>query len=146
MERITELIESLQTFNDNINEYLQVATREAEDVILDMNRSQMYDEGIDRNGNAIQPPYAPATIQYKRRKGQPTNRVTLRDKGDFHLSLYIEYDTDGFEIKDDDFKTPFLTRKYGVAVLGLTDSNVKILADEVYQPRLLEMLKNKLGI
>lgn len=146
MERITDLIDRLQAFNDNINEYLQAATMEAEEIILDMNRSQMYDEGKDRNGNDIQPPYAPATIQYKRRKGQPTNRVTLRDKGDFHLSLYIEYDTDGFEIKDDDFKTPFLTKRYGVAVLGLTDSNVKILSDEVYQPRLLEMLKNKLEL
>lgn len=146
MDRITDLIDSLQAFNDNINEYLQAATMEAEEVILDMNRSQMYDEGKDRNGNDIQPPYAPATIQYKRRKGQPTNRVTLRDKGDFHLSLYIEYDTDGFEIKDDDFKTSFLTKRYGVAVLGLTDSNVKILSDEVYKPRLLEMLKNKLEL
>lgn len=146
MDRITSLIDKLQTFSDNINDYLRATTQEAEEVILDMNRTQMYEKGIDRNGNAIQPPYAPATIQYKRRKGQPTNRVTLRDTGDFHLSLYIDYSDEEFEIRADDFKTPFLTRKYGVAVIGLTDDNVKILSDEIYQPRLLELLKEKLGI
>lgn len=138
MDKILNLIATLQAARDGLNERLDAATREAEGIILAMNRSQMYDEGKDRNGNAIQPSYAPATVQRKKRKGQPTNRVTLRDSGDFHLSLYIEYTADGFEIKADDFKTPFLTKRYGSEVLGLTDENLGIICERYYQPRIEE--------
>ena len=43
MDRITDLIGKLEDYRDNINSYLEAATIEAEDTIIDMNISQLYD-------------------------------------------------------------------------------------------------------
>ena len=52
--------------------------------IVDMNAEiQLYEQGRDGAGVEIMSyaPYEPVTIEIKRSKGQPTNRVTLRDTG-----------------------------------------------------------------
>ena len=51
-------------------------------------QEQMY-QGIDSKGIDIKPAYANSTIKIKRKKGQPTDRVTLFDTGAFYNSLTI---------------------------------------------------------
>ena len=65
------------------------------------------DMGLDGYYNKIQPPYAPRTIYNKTRKGQPTDRVTLKDTGEFYNSLRIEFDENGFRIVSDDDKSKY---------------------------------------
>ena len=60
--------------------------------IIDANaEEQLFEQGINRLGVDIMDyrPYTPLTIAIKEEKGQPTNRVTLRDEGDFESSFYI---------------------------------------------------------
>lgn len=144
MERITDLIEKLQTYNDNINNYLEEATIDAEETIIDMNIAQLYDKGENRDGNRITPEYSPATVEYKRRKGQPTNRVTLRDTFDFQGSFWVFFEADGFEIRASDWKTERLKQKYGDEILGLQDDMVKILCENYYLPYLITKLRETL--
>lgn len=146
MDRITDLITKLEDFKENINDYLEQAAIEAEDTIIDMNIYQLYDEGKDKDGRPITPEYAPATVEIKRRKGQPTNRVTLRDTFDWQSSFWVNYQEDGFEIKASDWKTEKLQEKYGVGILGLQDEKVKILCENYFLPHLINELKNILGI
>lgn len=145
MKLITDLIGKLSHFRDNINTYMEAITMDAEDTIIDMNISQMYDKGERRTGEKITPEYAPATVQIKKKKGQPTNRVTLRDTFAFQSSIWVQYYVDSFEIKADDWKTEQLVQKYGEEILGLQDSMVKILVDNFYRPSLLNELKKQLG-
>lgn len=145
MDRITDLIGKLEDYRDNINSYLEAVTIEARDTIIDMNISQLYDSGERRDGKKITPKYTPATIAIKKKKGQPTNRVTLRDTFDWQSSFWIQYYPDGFEIKASDWKTERLTQKYGDEILGLQDEMVKYLCQNMYLPRLIEELKKKLG-
>ena len=145
MKLITDLIGKLSHFRDNINTYMEAITMDAEDTIIDMNISQMYDKGEKRTGEKITPEYAPATVQIKKKKGQPTNRVTLRDTFSFQSSIWVQYYVDSFEIKADDWKTEQLVQKYGEEILGLQDSMVKILVDNFYRPSLLNELKKQLG-
>lgn len=145
MKLITNLIGKLSHFRDNINIYMEAITMDAEDTIIDMNISQMYDKGEKRTGEKITPEYAPATVQIKKKKGQPTNRVTLRDTFAFQSSIWVQYYVDSFEIKADDWKTEQLVQKYGEEILGLQDSMVKILVDNFYRPSLLNELKKQLG-
>lgn len=115
--------------------------------IVDMNaEDQLFGEGINRCGVSIMDymPYRPLTIEIKTAKGQPTDRVTLRDEGDFHESMFIEIGDKGFEIKASDFKTEHLIAKYGRQILGLTDENLKKLIWEYIYPDLLEIAKNKI--
>lgn len=141
MERLENLINNLTGFRDNIDKYLEEATMEAGDMIIDMNVSQLYDSGEDAKGAKITPGYAPVTVQIKRAKGQPTNRVTLRDTFDFQASFYIKYYKDGFEIMADDWKTEGLKSKYGDAILGLQDGNVRYLCENYYKPELIQELR-----
>ena len=145
MDRITSLIGKLEDYRDNIYSYLEAATREAEDTIIDMNISQLYDSGERRDGTKITPAYAPETVAIKKKKGQPTNRVTLRDTFDWQASFWVQFYPDGFEIKASDWKTERLTQKYGDEILGLQDEMVKYLCETFYLPRLRTELRKILG-
>lgn len=145
MDRITSLIGKLEDYRDNIYSYLEAATIEAEDTIIDMNISQLYDSGEKRDGTKITPAYAPETVAIKKKKGQPTNRVTLRDTFDWQASFWVQFYPDGFEIKASDWKTERLTQKYGDEILGLQDEMVKYLCETFYLPRLRTELRKILG-
>ena len=145
MDRITDLIGKLEDYRDNIYSYLEAATIEAEDTIIDMNIYQLYDSGERRDGTKITPAYAPETVAIKKKKGQPTNRVTLRDTFDWQASFWVQFYPDGFEIKASDWKTERLTQKYGDEILGLQDEMVKYLCETFYLPRLRTELRKILG-
>lgn len=146
MEAITNLIGNLTKYRDNINNYMEDITRSIEDEIKEINVHQQYDLGQDRNGDAITPEYAESTIRYKRRKGQPTDRVTLQDTGRYHDTFKIRYEAEGFELYANDWKVGFLDKKYGKEIYGLQDEAARELADQVYQPRMIQKLKNVLSL
>lgn len=145
MKKITDLIDKLENYKENINSFLESETIEVEDTILEMNIGQLYDSGENRNGQKITPGYAPETIRIKKEKGQPTNRVTLRDTFQWQSSFWIQYYEDGFEIKSSDWKTERLIQKYGEEILGLQDEAAKYLCENFYIPRLIKELKKSLG-
>lgn len=146
MEAITNLIGNLTKYRDNINNYMEDITRSIEDEIKEINVHQHYNLGQDRNGDAITPEYAESTIRYKRRKGQPTDRVTLQDTGQYHDTFKIRYEAEGFELYANDWKVGFLDKKYGKEIYGLQDEAARELADQVYQPRMIQKLKNVLSL
>lgn len=112
--------------------------------ILDANaQEQLYEQGVNALGVSISDyqPYSPLTIQIKGLKGQPYDRVTLRDEGDFENSFYLNVNDKQFEIKASDFKTEWLIHKYGRQILGLTNENITILITEYLLPELKERTK-----
>lgn len=143
MEKLDNLITKLEGVRDTLIETIADTIKMNEGTILELNfGDQLYDEGMDRNGVPLRPPYAPRTIRYKRKKGQPTNRVTLRDTGRFHESFYIEYRPDSFLINAKDAVTPHLKERYGPAILGLADQSVEYVIDELITPALQENIKS----
>lgn len=133
-QRVTEFNELLQS-----GRLLQSIILENEYVITDMNsEDQLYEQGINRLGVNIMDyaPYSPLTIEIKKEKGQPYNRVTLRDEGDFEHSFYVEADTQQFTIKAADWKTEDLIQRYGRQILGLTEENKIILIWAYIYPEL----------
>lgn len=141
---IKQLINSVKEFNERLTngDYISEVIKDNEVLIIELNtEEQLYEEGINILGVKIDDyaPYQPETIYYKRERGQPTNRVTLRDEGDFHNSFYLEIGKEQFEIKASDEKTEQLKKKYG-KILGLTDENVNEL--RIY---VLDFLLNKLN-
>nr|DAR43941.1 MAG TPA: hypothetical protein [Caudoviricetes sp.] len=149
LKSIQDLRNRVATFNNGVSsgEYIQQIIWDNDAYIVDMNaQEQLYEQGINRLGVDIMDyaPYSPVTIEIKKALGQPTNRVTLRDEGDFESSFFLEVGDKHFEIKASDFKTEDLIKKYGRQILGLTKENIAVLIWQYIYPDLMEKAKNVL--
>lgn len=149
MGKIDDLLKRVVQFNDELTSgrLMQKIIWDNEAYIIDMNaEEQLFEQGVNRLGVSIMDyaPYSPVTIAIKEAKGQPTNRVTLRDTGDFEASFFLEVGDKQFEIKASDFKTEDLIKKYGRQILGLTDENIAALIWQYIFPDLMKKAKNVL--
>lgn len=149
MGKIDDLLKRVVKFNDELTSgrLVQKIIWDNEAYIIDMNaEEQLFEQGINRLGVEISDyaPYSPETIAIKEAKGQPTNRVTLRDEGDFESSFYLEAGDKQFEIKAADWKTEELIKKYGRQILGLTDENISILIWKYIFPDLMAETKKQI--
>lgn len=149
MGKIDDLLKRVVKFNDELTSgrLVQKIIWDNEAYIIDMNaEEQLFEQGVNRLGVSIMDyaPYSPVTIAIKEAKGQPTNRVTLRDEGDFESSFYLEVGDKQFEIKASDFKTEDLIKKYGRQILGLTDENISILIWKYISPDLMAETKKQI--
>ena len=112
--------------------------------ITEFNRSQLYD-GIRSTGTEIKPSYAPYTILVKDQKGQPTDRVTLKDTGDFYQGIYVDVNSETFDISSSDSKTDALVKKYGARIFGLTKENRGEYVNFSFFPALREKITGRIG-
>lgn len=109
-------------------------------------QNQLYERGINGAGIEIMSyePYRPSTIKKKQKKGQPYNRVTLKDTGEWYGSLRLVYDSDGFFITSTDEKNKYLKQKYGPKILRLTDENLSMILHKYIRPNLKVKLEKYL--
>ena len=98
--------------------------------ITDLNtKVQLFDYGENNEGvqlSAIGGTYAPSTIRIKARKGQPSNRVTLKDTGDFYKTFDVQVKNNAnFTITANTMKSgQDLEDRWGDDIVGLQDENV----------------------
>ena len=149
MKIITDLRDRVMKVNEDLasGKMIQKIIQEHEAEIIDMNaQEQLFESGENSLGVSIASyaPYSPITIEIKRMKGQPTNRVTLRDEGDFESSFYLVISDKQFEIKASDWKTEELVEKYGSSILGLTKENIASLTWDYIYPELMDTFKKEL--
>ena len=140
----------LRRFKDQLPEMLEEIVYETEDVIVSaIANDQLYRRGITGKGIKIASydPYAESTIRIKKILGQPTTRVTLRDTGDFHKSMYVVFSDEypgGFYITADDKKTEKLVERYGPDIFRLTNENFTRIVRVHIRKKLQQRLKKKL--
>lgn len=142
---LRNLIYRLRKYKDIIDTELKEEIMRNEEVIVRMiAEEQLYELGIEGKGIEIKSyaPYAPRTIERKKRKGQPYDRVTLRDTGEFHASLKVVFDDNGFYVTSTDDKSKYLLDRYGKTIFRLTNQNLSILLNEYIKPSLKEKFKN----
>ena len=141
---LKNLIFRLRKFKEILHQELKEEILENKFVIIEMvTKDQLYERGINGNDVAIASykPYSPRTIRVKIKKGQPTDRVTLKDTGDFYNSFEVVFDENGFYITSTDEKAKYLVEKYGRNIFRLTDENLTILLREYIRPILTEKMK-----
>ena len=134
----------LRKFKDSLPMLLEDIIRDKEDVIVSaIANDQLYRRGVNGKDEKIMDymPYMPKTIKIKKKKGQPTTRVTLRDTGAFHESMFVVFDSEGFYITASDFKTPYLVEKYGEEIFRLTDKNFTRILRSHIKKELVKRLK-----
>lgn len=147
MKIIADLLNKFKTLGSKMTDgsILDAIIMRYEDEICEMNtQDQLYEHGQNRLGVDIADyaPYTDFTIEYKHAKGQPTNRVTLRDTGDFYRSFYVSTNGKSFKIHAKDWKTEDLEAKYGSQIFGLSDENIQSLKTDYLLPGLIEETKN----
>jgi len=152
---VGDAIKALQAWN--IQETAEQAFDETAEDYADMNAAQMF-TGLDSEGNPIVlmhdygdfEYYQAVTVAIKEAQGQVTDRVTLRDTGDFykHLFAYLEGDKilidvapgveywDNGELKD----------MIGYKPFGLDEGNTKEFALGPYKVAFLSVSKRLLNI
>lgn len=127
LNSILKLTDNVRAFERDLKIQIQKSLQDNEAYIVELNsEDQLFEKGENNLGVKIEDyrPYSALTIEIKRFKHQPYDRVTLRDSGDFHRSFYLQIGDDYFEIKASDSKTTDLIKKYGRQILGLTDQNI----------------------
>ena len=149
MDKIKKLRDRVKNFGAGLKSgvIMREIIMDNEPYICDLNaETQLFDNGENSLGVSIMDyaPYSPVTIQIKKAKGQPYNRVTLRDEGDFEQSFFVEADFEKFQIFAADGKTEDLIRKYGSQILGLTYESKKQLTWEYIFPDLLSKAKKEI--
>jgi hypothetical protein len=145
LKPIADKIKALSDWQKEAGRHVIEEAKAFEAIILDWNtEEQLYLKGQDSEGAAIEPPYRAFTIQIKRMKGQPTDRVTLKDTGDFHRSFFIHWAALEFRIMARDAKVGKLTRKYGQEIFGLDDDGQDELTGLLKEP-LIENLKRAIA-
>lgn len=122
--------------------------KEVKDLVIRLNTqgektSQLFELGEDSLGDSLGS-YSPFTIEKKKKKGQPTNRITLKDTGEFYSSFNVVPYRGGFTIKANPIKEDNnLYDDFGTDIIGLNETNLQILR-VVYKEKTLEVLRKKL--
>jgi hypothetical protein len=113
--------------------------------MIDLNRTQLYEEGVQADGTPTGE-YAPVTINYYKplaaaegRDGR-TEHITLKDTGAMYESMKVESLPEGFKITAED---PNDLQVREPKMLGLTKESIAEIIPEVKQ-RFLDNVKEKL--
>lgn len=128
-----------------INEFIRQIVIENAEFLEDLNIAQL-EQGENIDGSKISPEYTELTKQIKEAKGQPFDRVTLKDEGDLYRSAFVQASEKNFEILFSDSKEPKLREKYGKLWQGLSDQSKQIFVDEVLVPELILRVKKKMQL
>ena len=130
MEALVQLVKRFSELN---REKIlgNVYTNKLQKDLIDLNtKDQLYDQGIDSNSHVL-PEYTANTKQIKRAKGQPVDRTTLKDTGEFYESFKIIVGEDyNFQITADD-QGKLLFDRYGKDIVGWTKDNTEKIKKEI---------------
>lgn len=132
IEALIDRVERLQTVLTDGTLIQRVIKRHVKDIVALNTDEQLFQRGILATGAPVTPHYRPRTIRYKRRHGQPYDRVTLRDKGRFHSKFKVILNDEDFTIDSDEpnqAKYDYLTKKYSNDIFGLTDEHKGLVGE-----------------
>lgn len=130
-----------EIIRDYYKELINILSSLAKD-IAETNADQLF-AGLRADDTDIEPAYKPFTIAIKKEKGQPTDRVTLKDTGEFHRSIFVKFTNNTIIIDSNNDLRDKLVEKYGAAIFGLTKQNKEALV-RILQKRLNQWAINKL--
>lgn len=119
-----------------------------QDLVIELNtRDQLFDKGEDSTGRTLESiggSYSPFTVKIKQAKGQPTNRVTLFDTGEFYASFVVKPFKGGFIIDADPNKDETdLFDEWGEEIVGLNDENLQTIIN-FFRDAVLEKINSRI--
>lgn len=114
-----------------------------EEIIYLNTQKQLFELGVNSRGENLGE-YSPVTKAFKQAKGQPTDRITLKDTGEFYRSFRVFVQSNQITIVANPVKDDSnLFEDFGTEILGLTPTsieNLKPLVIENYKQYLRQLL------
>ncbi len=117
---------------------------QTKDDLIEWQKDQLF-SGKTSSNTPIRPPYKSVTRRIKRAKGQPTDRVTLKDTGDFYDGIIADVGLYTFRLTSDDAKTFKLEGKYGSKIFGLNKVSRAGYSTDL-RPVFIRNIKTALGL
>jgi hypothetical protein len=154
MEALTLLLGRIKRLNvSDLFKQVIAEDKTLQAQIIDWNIEQLYEKGKDSKGQSLGE-YSAITINFYKplaasegRDGR-TDHITLKDTGAFYRSFRILIPSSGdfIEIEADPIKDGGvnLFEAYGIDILGLDESNMDNLADEI-RDRLAELIIERIA-
>ena len=93
MGTVSRFNAKLLELKNSINKSIQNSISTNKAVLIEQQTNGQFDKGQDSQGIQFVPQYAFSTKVAKRRKGQPTDRVTLKDTGKLYNNIEIQAQT-----------------------------------------------------
>lgn len=141
MASIEKIIEALSELTpEKVEKDLLAIIQKNEAQLVDYNIQQML-AGKKSDGSAISPEYTPLTVQIKKAKGQPHDRVTLRDEGDFQRDMFADTKQFPVEIHSQNWKEDKLVQKYGEKIFDLDAENTEEFVQDAVKQDVLEYFR-----
>jgi hypothetical protein len=138
IDRLISNTEALD-FNAVIRETVEETTEE----LTIYQQQQMY-AGRRSDGDTIYPSYTLLTEEIKTGKGQPTDRVTLKDTGAFYRGITVTASANSVKITSTDSKTGMLEEKYGEEIFGLNADSAAKYSENELEPIALKKIKEQI--
>ena len=133
--RLTDLVNNGLRLEDSGLFFRVFDQKEVKAYIVYLNTQFQLFDGVNAKGvplDDIGGSYAESTIKRKARKGQPTDRVTLKDTGDFYKTFSVDVFDDELYIEASTIKRgENLVDRWGNDLIGLTDPAKKELIEFV---------------
>jgi hypothetical protein len=121
---------------------------QTKETIVELNRDQLF-AGKRSDGSEIKPAYSGFTINEKEKKGQPFDRVTLKDEGSFYAGINVKVEGDKIIENSSDEKNDELFGKYATTrgnLFGLSTPYKKEYLDEKLRPAFRGNIKAVTGL
>lgn len=133
----------------NIAQVIQDSVSETTEELKNYQQQQMF-FGSDSEGQPIRrldgkyAVYAPLTEFIKAQKGQPFDRVTLRDTGSFYRGIQVRVQPGKVMISSMDEKQDSLIERYGATILGLNAEYSQIYSENDLKPLATRKIKEQI--
>lgn len=131
-EKLLKSVRAAQTLDADRMFNAILTDKGLQDFILNMNKEQLFagENSLGVSLESIGGGYSAFTIEVKKKKGQPTDRVTLKDTGEYYDSYTLDLGSGFFTINSDPIKGDTnLETEWGDNLEGLQDENLQKLIE-----------------
>jgi hypothetical protein len=129
----------MRELEKSINVSIKKAVNSNSDILEDQQTEGQFDKGKDSFNISLVPSYANSTKRTKRSKGQPTNRVTLKDAGELYKSVKVEGTSNQIVISANVEHFKYLVAHYkNNSLLGIQPKAMKDFTDKYICKEIVE--------
>jgi hypothetical protein len=126
MTVVSRFAKKLKELEVSIDKSIQTSIAKNEKVLTEQQTDGQFDKGKDAFNVSIVPKYATSTKNIKRGKGQPINRVTLKDTGELYNKVNIKANaTEAIITANVSYFKYLVTHYEGNQLLGIQDEAMR---------------------
>jgi hypothetical protein len=142
---VDDVLDKVKKVQEDLTFHAGEAMHDTAKEYVALQQDQMF-SGLTESGDSILPAYTKRTVEIKKKKGQPYDRVTLKDTGAFYKDMFLDVRESEFVIDSADPKSGALQKKYGKEIFGLTESNQSDYIDKNLEDKFQQRIQNALEL